>query len=214
MIKNIIFDMDGVIRDLINTPIIDLLNEEKKIKYCKKYEGIGICDFHNKYREMECFIKWDIGLIDKEDIINAVVLRDEDPKEIISVVYNAIISKSHNMIFTETIELIKNLKEEGKKAFILSNMSKDVVGVLENMIDFEMFDGVIFSCDEGIKKPDISLYELAIKRWGIDPQESLFVDDRMKNLEPFESLGGNVCLFNTNNIDKSIENLTKKINIC
>ena len=55
-----------------------------------------------------------------------------------------------------------------------------------------------------MKKPNKEIYEYAIQRFGIKPKESLFVDDRVANLEPFEALGGNVFQFNPTDISGSI----------
>lgn len=83
----------------------------------------------------------------------------------------------------------------------LQNVSDDITGVLEilkkkeiqiglisnaDRIDcrywkesklFPFFDEAVFSCDVGLLKPDIHIYELAMQRLGVPPEICLFVGD-------------------------------------
>jgi len=53
----------------------------------------------------------------------------------------------------------------------------------------ELFDAVVISGEEGIRKPDAPIYELAIERMGLPATEIVFVDDLEHNLEPARELG-------------------------
>jgi epoxide hydrolase-like predicted phosphatase len=53
----------------------------------------------------------------------------------------------------------------------------------------ELFDGVVISADEGLRKPDPEIYELGAKRVGLAPVECVFVDDLPGNLKPALELG-------------------------
>ena len=53
----------------------------------------------------------------------------------------------------------------------------------------ELFDGVVISGEEGIRKPARRMYELGAQRAGAQPQECVFVDDLIFNLTPAEELG-------------------------
>jgi len=52
-----------------------------------------------------------------------------------------------------------------------------------------LFDGMIFSCEVGVAKPDAEIYYLACERLGIVPTEALFIDDDRKNVEAAAALG-------------------------
>lgn len=53
----------------------------------------------------------------------------------------------------------------------------------------ELFDAVVISGEEGIRKPDRGIYELAIRRMELPAAEIVFVDDLPGNLKPAHDLG-------------------------
>jgi len=52
-----------------------------------------------------------------------------------------------------------------------------------------LFDGVVISGDEAIRKPDPAIYVLGAERIGLTPQDCVFVDDLRGNLKPARALG-------------------------
>jgi epoxide hydrolase-like predicted phosphatase len=53
----------------------------------------------------------------------------------------------------------------------------------------ELFDGVVISAEEGIRKPSRHMYELGAERAGVEAEQCVFVDDLPFNLTPAEELG-------------------------
>jgi putative hydrolase of the HAD superfamily len=53
----------------------------------------------------------------------------------------------------------------------------------------ELFDGVVISAEEGIRKPDPKVYELGVQRIGLEPGDCVFVDDLPGNLKPARAMG-------------------------
>jgi epoxide hydrolase-like predicted phosphatase len=53
----------------------------------------------------------------------------------------------------------------------------------------ELFDGVVISAEEGLRKPDPAIYALGARRIGLAAQECVFVDDLGGNLKPARALG-------------------------
>lgn len=53
----------------------------------------------------------------------------------------------------------------------------------------ELFDGVVISAEEGIRKPSRRMYELGAERAGVAPGACVYVDDLPFNLTPAEELG-------------------------
>jgi len=58
-----------------------------------------------------------------------------------------------------------------------------------------MFDVLIFSCKEGFRKPGKEIYEIALRRLNTQPEETIFIDDRIENIRAAESLGIHTILF-------------------
>ena len=53
----------------------------------------------------------------------------------------------------------------------------------------ELFDGVVISAEEGIRKPSRRMYQLGAERAGVRADQCVFVDDLPFNLTPAEKLG-------------------------
>jgi putative hydrolase of the HAD superfamily len=82
------------------------------------------------------------------------------------------------------------LKGHGLKTAILSNMGDTILASLER--DFEWldrFDVLIWSYQHGVGKPDEEIYRLTLEKLGVKAGETLFVDDRPRNVEPARRLG-------------------------
>ncbi len=53
----------------------------------------------------------------------------------------------------------------------------------------DLFDGVVISGEEGMRKPAPEMYSLGAERIGVAPEQCVFVDDLPFNLEPAAKLG-------------------------
>jgi putative hydrolase of the HAD superfamily len=53
----------------------------------------------------------------------------------------------------------------------------------------ELFDALVISAEEGLRKPDPEIYELGARRVGLSPADCVFVDDLPGNLKPARELG-------------------------
>jgi len=53
----------------------------------------------------------------------------------------------------------------------------------------DLFDTIVESAVEGLRKPDPAIYELACTRLDVEPGESVFLDDLGVNLKPARALG-------------------------
>ena len=91
----------------------------------------------------------------------------------------------------ELLALVRELKARcGLRVFALSNISlPDYEFVLALPTDWSIFDKVFGSAVLGERKPDLAAYEKVIAETGIDPASTVFVDDRVENVEAARSLG-------------------------
>lgn len=86
-----------------------------------------------------------------------------------------------------TEQLIEALKADGRyRLYVLSNMSHEFIEFLRRVPVYRHFDGEVVSCEEGICKPEPAIYRLLLDRYGLDPRETLFIDDRPENVEAAE----------------------------
>jgi 2-haloacid dehalogenase len=54
---------------------------------------------------------------------------------------------------------------------------------------FDRFRDIVVSGDERLLKPDPAIYAFALDRFGLDPNEAVFVDDSLPNVESAERNG-------------------------
>ncbi len=94
-----------------------------------------------------------------------------------------------------TANLIAELKSQGFKLYVLSNMSKEYIEYLRKMPVYKHFDGEVVSCEEFTVNPEEKIYNILLERYSLKPEESLFVDDRPANIEAASKLGINTVLF-------------------
>jgi len=87
------------------------------------------------------------------------------------------------------IEYIRTLRNSRKTA-LLSNAWDDLRYYIEKEWKFsDAFDEMIISAEVGLAKPDPRIYQYAAVRLGFPPQECVFVDDFIENVEGARSIG-------------------------
>lgn len=102
------------------------------------------------------------------------------------------------LTFDYTVPLIQDLKNRGYKVYYLSNWSSWTHDLLlqAGKFDFlKLMDGGVFSYDVGCRKPDPEIYEVLLKKYNINPKESIFFDDKEKNIKTANKLGINGVVF-------------------
>jgi len=91
--------------------------------------------------------------------------------------------------FQKTVDVFYKIKELNYPCFVLSNWSAETYEGMEETYPFlKDFDGKIISGRDFLIKPDPAIYELAISRFDLTPEETLFIDDRLDNIEAAQKL--------------------------
>ncbi len=88
-----------------------------------------------------------------------------------------------------TERLVGDLKAAGYRLYVLSNMSREFIAFLRRFPVYGLFDGEVVSCEVHTVKPEPRIYEILLERYGLDPSETLFIDDRPANIAAAEALG-------------------------
>ncbi|MDR2382992.1 MAG: HAD family phosphatase [Prevotellaceae bacterium] len=200
-IKNIVFDFGGVIVDINRTAAI---NKFKEI-------GIGnIEELLDPYRQKGLFRKIEDGSISREDFY----------AEICRLTGKNIDNKDIDQGWLDFIMPV----EQAKLDYILKLRAKYKVLLLSNTNDIIMswamsekfspagkpldyyFDELYLSYKLGCMKPDLDIFLLMLELSGIDPEETLFIDDSEANIISGKSLGFKTFWFKTENRFPEIEN--------
>jgi putative hydrolase of the HAD superfamily len=98
------------------------------------------------------------------------------------------------------------LKKRGLKTAILSNIGDSVLENIEREFDWiHRFDVLVWSYQLGIAKPDPAIYRHTLRELGTQPEETLFIDDKLENVEAARKLGIRAILYT--NVERLREEL-------
>ena len=91
----------------------------------------------------------------------------------------------------ETVGLLKKLIDHPNyRVVALTNWSHETFPIALNRFDFlHWFEGIVVSGEEQTRKPFPEIYTTTLNRFGFNAQESLFIDDNLRNVEAAEALG-------------------------
>lgn len=94
-----------------------------------------------------------------------------------------------------SLELIQELHELGAKLYLLSNISESFHDYKHEIEALGYMDGLYISSDHKLLKPDPKIYLHAAECFGIDPHESVFIDDVAMNVEGAKRAGFHSLVF-------------------
>ena len=91
--------------------------------------------------------------------------------------------------FNSSIKVLDKLKKKNYECYVLSNWSAETfVGMKDDYPFLQLFNGLLISGEDNLMKPDVAIYELAISRFNLIPQETVFIDDKLENIEAAKKL--------------------------
>lgn len=183
--KNVIFDIGGIIIDDSNKNLAGLLNiSEDEAKDLSK-----IC-YGNTFHD--CILG---NLSLSEHINNSIKKKPERETEIRFILSP---KNFHEVIpyFEKNISQIYKLKDEGYNIYFLSNLTKETFDYINSTRSLlKDFCGGVYSFQEHCSKPDKKIYLRLLKQFNLNLAESIFFDDRERNVISAESLGLKSVLF-------------------
>ena len=183
--KNIIFDLGGVILDVdYNLTRI-------------AFEKLGVIDFDEMYSQANAdklFRKLETGEI-TDDIFykefngcTGLHLSDEEIRK----AWNAML-----LSFREkSLQFLERIRPK-YKTYLLSNTNYVHIAAFKETLHQqigvktleEYFDQAFYSCEIGLRKPDPACYDWVLKNVEIEPDETLFIDDSLHNIEGAKKAG-------------------------
>lgn len=95
-----------------------------------------------------------------------------------------------------TLALVAALQDRGIRVGALSNWSAEMfLGVRHRFGELDRFEALVVSGIDGVVKPDPAAFALACERLGIEPADTVFVDDSVVNVAAAEAFGLTGLLF-------------------
>lgn len=85
----------------------------------------------------------------------------------------------------ETVEILEAIRNSGNhRLYALTNWSAETFPwALERFEFLHWFEGIVVSGVEKTRKPFPEFYEILLSRYSINPENSVFIDDNLKNIE-------------------------------
>lgn len=90
-----------------------------------------------------------------------------------------------------TVDILEQMRQEGKyKLFALTNWSAETFPIAQERYEFlTWFSDILVSGVEKLKKPDPAIYQLALDRFGLVAEKTLFIDDNARNVAAAQAMG-------------------------
>lgn len=193
--KNIVFDLGGVL----------FARDRSK---CSQ-EFIDFFDFIRSERLPRFWEEYDRGTSAWDEVVETLCTMHDCPQPKCEEFLRRSIDIQEPVKPTE--ELIRDLKAAGYKLYVLSNMSCEFIDFLRRFPVYGLFDGEVVSCEEHTVKPEPQIYRILLDRYGLDPAETLFVDDRPVNIAAAEQLGIRGQLFDAHHPEATCEKLREML---
>ncbi|MBK8505246.1 MAG: HAD family phosphatase [Saprospiraceae bacterium] len=89
------------------------------------------------------------------------------------------------------VSIFEALRNQGRyQLFALTNWSAETFPIAIRQFAFlQDFSQILVSGVEGMRKPAPAFYQLMFDRFNIVPQETLFIDDSLRNIDAAEKMG-------------------------
>lgn len=168
MVKNIIFDIGNVILKFSRDFLLSHFYQGDEYEFLKD----------------KLFCNWemldeDLITLDeyKSNVLNSL------PSHLKSTAKSVLENWEYFMRYSDgIIPLILDLKNQGYKLFVLSNMTRHFIKNEYKFPIFSYFDGIVYSAPIKMIKPNPKIYEYILNKYSLNPEECLFVDDIKENL--------------------------------
>jgi len=87
------------------------------------------------------------------------------------------------------LEAVRRCRADGFVTGLLTNNVVALDGWAGELELSSLFDVVVESAKEGVRKPETAAYDLALRRMGVSAEETVFLDDLGVNLKPAKAMG-------------------------
>ena len=178
MIRNVIFDVGGVLADVNFLKLlakyrpnpIEIKKVAEDLSVSKEWDG------------------WNRGLYTTAEI--GEILVEKYPKFEKMVRKGLLDDWDRYLEVDKTMaSCVRSLKKAGYKVYLLADLPKEFCTVFEKNDVFKNIDGSVFSHELHSRKPEQKMYDELVNRYGLKPEECLYVDDNGSYLKPAERMG-------------------------
>lgn len=184
-IKNVIFDLGGVVIDL---------DRDRAVRALEKLGFDGADEMLGLYGQKAPFLGLETGETPAGeffDIMRSQMKPGVTDKEITAAINEFLVD-----LPSGRLEMLRRMRMAGYRIFMLSNTNPvmynswiDRAFRQEGGTVNDYFDGIVVSFQELMCKPDVAIFETLMRRYGLNPAETLMLDDSEKNCKGASAAG-------------------------
>ena len=196
-IKNIIFDLGGV-----------LIDWNPEYFYFDEFKGNR--KKMKKFFDEVCTFDWNENQDAGYPLANATedrIALFPEQADLIRMYYGRWEEMLRGSI-SGTVSILKKLVNNNNyKVFALTNWSAETFPIALKRFDFlHWFEGIVVSGTERTRKPFPEIYETTLERYGLKASESIFIDDNERNIVAANLLGIQTIKFlNSHQLEKDLK---------
>lgn len=180
MIKNVVFDIGNVLASFRPKEVLEEMGLEEQ-----EVNAILDATVRGPY-----WVELDRGVMEETEVVAA--MRNLVPQEYLGDFDHFFAGETGKLVrsLPYAADWLKSLKERGYHVYLLSNYP---VGLFELHSPFFTFlpytDGRVVSGYVKCVKPDERIYRCLLDKYGLNPEECIFLDDLEENIEGARRLG-------------------------
>lgn len=184
-IKAIVFDFGGV-----------LIEWNPRNLYRKIFKNESDMEF---FLKNICTTEWNLSLDKgkpfKQAVAERIALFPEYADEIRA--FDDRWNEMRGGAIAENVALLRRLAKH-YPVYGLTNWSEEKFAQTKPEFDFfNLFKGIVVSGIEKEVKPEPRIFEILLERYGLNPQECVFIDDSQPNVDTAEAMGFKALRFTT-----------------
>jgi putative hydrolase of the HAD superfamily len=184
MIRNVIFDLGGVLITWRPQEIIDAFYTEPALRAALREHVFDHADW----------VEMDRGTLDELALVPRFAGRMARSESEMAALLDRV--RDSLLPMPASIELVTRLRQRGLKLYALSNISNAMFRHIESRYEFfALFEGIVISGAVNLMKPEPEIYEHIVRRFSIRADETVFIDDLPRNVEGARRLGMNAIRF-------------------
>jgi len=177
-VRNVIFDLGGVVLDWNPDHIVSRFQPVVELRAALKAALFGHADWR----------LFDRGTLTESELIERLEPRVGRPRQEVTAILDAV--RESLVEKPETVQLIRALQAQGTPLYCLSNMPAGVYAHLRRRHNFwDAFNGIVISGEVKMMKPEPAVFQHLLATFNLRPEESVFIDDVLANIEGAKQMG-------------------------
>lgn len=198
MIKNFIFDVGKVLVDYDPFSFMEEIGLTKQ-----EAEAVNQAMFSNPLWELG-----DQGAYPAEEFLPKFIEQNPVYEQAIRKAYENLGTIIHP--YSYVLPWMEQLKDQGYHLYVLSNYPEFLYEKTKPRMNFLPYmEGAVFSAFEQDVKPNASIYQTLLSRYQLKPEECVFFDDRINNVEAAAALG--ICAIHfTGDVEKAMSQVPRQ----